>query len=68
MNFSYYIGIKIYGFLIFIASFFSAKAKKRYNGQQEVFSLLEKSLLKYEKTKWVWFMLLRWANLSRDAR
>lgn len=55
MNFSYYIGIKIYGFLIFIASFFSAKAKKRYNGQQEVFSLLEKSLSKYEKTKWVWF-------------
>lgn len=55
MNFSYYIGIHIYGFLISLASLFSAKAKKRLIGQQQVFSLLEKSLLNNDGASCVWF-------------
>ena len=55
MRFSYYIAIHIYSLLISIASLFSSKAKKRLSGQQQVFSLLEKSLIKNSDTKYVWF-------------
>jgi 3-deoxy-D-manno-octulosonic-acid transferase len=55
MNFSYYIGIHIYGLLISIASLFSSKAKKRLIGQQQVFSLLESSLLNKAGASCIWF-------------
>jgi len=53
MNFPYYIGIHIYGFLISIAALFNAKAKKRMLGQRQVFPLLEKALSK--ESKYIWF-------------
>ncbi len=53
MRITYFIGIKTYGLLIFIASFFNSKAKKRLEGQRQVFSFLSENLI--EGSKYLWF-------------
>lgn len=49
----YNIGIYVYAFLIFVASFFDEKAKKRYRGQRESFSYLKNNLAGKTGILWV---------------
>ncbi len=53
MKIPYLIGIKTYGLLIFLASFFNLKAKKRFEGQRQVFSFLKKNV--DGGAKYLWF-------------
>lgn len=53
MIFLYNIGIHIYGFFIFLYSFFNEKAKKRYVGQQAVFSYLRSKFVN-DTADYIW--------------
>lgn len=55
MRISYYVGIKLYGILIFFASLFSSKAKKRLLGQRRVFYFLQENLSSTHTDKYIWF-------------
>lgn len=55
MRVSYYVGIKVYGILIFFASLFSSKAKKRLLGQRRVFYFLQENLSLEHKENYIWF-------------
>lgn len=55
MKLSYNLGIHIYGFLIFLASLFNSKAKKRLLGQREVFSFLNDKIEKKSNAQYIWF-------------
>lgn len=44
MRFFYNIGVRFYGFSIFIASFFHAKAAKWRNGRKDIFERLQQSI------------------------
>lgn len=55
MRISYYVGIKVYGILIFFASLFNSKAKKRLLGQRRVFYFLQENLSKDHNEKFIWF-------------
>ena len=55
MRVVYHIGIYFYGILISVASLFNAKAKKRFLGQQQVFSQLKSFLEKRDNNFLVWF-------------
>ena len=49
----YSLGIHVYAFLVFVASFFNAKAKKRFVGQRQTFKYLKSNVDK--NAKYVWF-------------
>ncbi|MBP5307197.1 MAG: 3-deoxy-D-manno-octulosonic acid transferase [Paludibacteraceae bacterium] len=49
----YNIGIYIYGLLIFVASFFDEKAKKRYKGQRETFRYLKSRINGQRGILWI---------------
>ena len=53
VSFIYKFGIHCYGFVIFIASFFNGKAKKRYEGGNSTFNLLQQSIDKSQKYVWI---------------
>ncbi len=53
MIFFYHIGIYFYGLLIFFASLFTAKAKKRWVGQRQVFAYLNEKADKTTEYIWV---------------
>lgn len=53
MRFLYSLGVHFYGFLIIIASHFSAKAKKRLEGQRNTFRYLSENI--QTNAKYVWF-------------
>jgi 3-deoxy-D-manno-octulosonic-acid transferase len=55
MKIPYLIGIKAYGILIFFASLFNSKAKKRLEGQRKVFSFLSENIDSKEHHKYIWF-------------
>jgi 3-deoxy-D-manno-octulosonic-acid transferase len=54
MEFLYFFGVKIYGILIFIASFFNAKAKQWVDGRKNIFTTIEHTLGD-QKEKHIWF-------------
>lgn len=49
----YSLGIHVYAFLVFLASFFNEKAKKRYIGQRQTFKYLKGNVDR--NAKYVWF-------------
>lgn len=55
MKLLYNLGIYVYGFLIFLASLFTSKARKRWIGQRQAFTLLNEKIKEEPESKYIWF-------------
>jgi len=55
MKLLYNLGIYVYGFLIFLASLFTSKARKRWIGQRQAFALLNEKIKEEPESKYIWF-------------
>lgn len=55
MKLLYNLGIHVYGFLIFLASLFNSKAKKRLIGQRQAFTSLNEKIKNESGVKYIWF-------------
>jgi 3-deoxy-D-manno-octulosonic-acid transferase len=55
MKLLYNLGIHVYGFLIFLASLFNSKAKKRLIGQRQAFTFFNEKIKDEPGVEYIWF-------------